>query len=186
MPLVFAPLVALSSFCPSSPCLLPTLHHLVVFLPLIASSSCIFAHLVVFPSLCTLSPPHAPPHEDATMASEPIHYLCLHNLLPSTSANNVLSTPSELTPAAKTKEQLQWHYIRMLHNVIDKSDVAVPILDAHDPAGCHSQLVGGEVVDIIGMQIMLILRFGATQECPGLVQTPHPRSSFALRAHIIR
>ena len=74
----------------------------------------------------------------------------------------------------------------MLHKVIDKSDITVPILNACDPARYHSRLVGGEVIDIISMQIMLVLRFGATQECPGLVQTPHPRSSFAPQAHIVR
>jgi hypothetical protein len=91
------------------------------------------------------STPHAPPHEDATMASEPT-LSSLAQLAASASANDVLSAPSESTsPATKTKEQLRRHYIRTLHKVVDESDVVVLVLDARDPAGCRSRLVEEEV-----------------------------------------
>ena len=48
-------------------------YHLIVFVPFIALLSLLhlYAHLIIFASLCTLSPLHAPPHEDAMMASKP-------------------------------------------------------------------------------------------------------------------
>jgi len=91
------------------------------------------------------SPPHAPLHEDATMASEPT-LSSLAQLAASASANDLVPAPSESTSVAtKTKEQLRRHYVRMLHKVVDESDVVVLVLDARDPAGCRSRLVEEEV-----------------------------------------
>jgi nuclear GTP-binding protein len=45
----------------------------------------------------------------------------------------------------KTKEQLRRHYVRMLHKVIDQSDIVILVLDARDPEGCRSRLVEEEV-----------------------------------------
>lgn len=45
----------------------------------------------------------------------------------------------------KTKEQTKTHYIRMLHRVIDESDIILLVLDARDPEGCRSRLVEEEV-----------------------------------------
>ena len=78
------------------------------------------------------------------MASEPT-LSSLAQLAASVSANEVLSTHSETTSAGKTKEQLRRHYIRMLHKVVDESDVVLLVLDARDPAGCRSRLVEEEV-----------------------------------------
>jgi len=78
------------------------------------------------------------------MASEPT-LSSLAQLAASASANDVLSTASESTSAAKTKEQQRRHYIRMLHKVVDESDVILLVLDARDPAGCRSRLVEEEV-----------------------------------------
>jgi len=126
------------------------------------------------------------------MASEPT-LSSLAQLAASASANDVLSTPSESTPAGKTKEQLRRHYIRMLHKVVDESDVVLLVLDARDPAGCRSRLVEEEVrrreaegkrlvfvlnkignvfisrsaflwsLTSCGTWIVLVLRFGATR-----------------------
>ena len=65
------------------------------------------------------SPPHVPPHEDATMASEST-LSTLAQLAASASANDLVPAPSESTPVTtKTKEQLRRHDVRMLHNVVD-------------------------------------------------------------------
>ncbi|KAG1748118.1 P-loop containing nucleoside triphosphate hydrolase protein [Suillus lakei] len=45
----------------------------------------------------------------------------------------------------KTKEQIRRHYVRMLHKVIDQSDIIILVLDARDPEGCRSRLVEEEV-----------------------------------------
>ena len=45
----------------------------------------------------------------------------------------------------KTREQAKRHYIRMLHRVIDESDIVLLVLDARDPEGCRSRLVEEEV-----------------------------------------
>ncbi|KAG1782146.1 P-loop containing nucleoside triphosphate hydrolase protein [Suillus placidus] len=45
----------------------------------------------------------------------------------------------------KTKEQIRRHYVRMLHKVIDQSDIVILVLDARDPEGCRSRLVEEEV-----------------------------------------
>jgi nuclear GTP-binding protein len=75
------------------------------------------------------------------MASEPT-LSSLAQLAASVSANDLLPAPSESTSATtKTKEQLRRHYVRMLHKVVDESDVVLLVLDARDPAGCRSRLV---------------------------------------------
>ena len=79
------------------------------------------------------------------MASEPT-LSSLAQLAASASANELLSTSSEpTTSAGETKEQQRRHYIRMLHKVVDESDVVLLVLDARDPAGCRSRLVEEEV-----------------------------------------
>ena len=62
-------------------------------------------------------------------------------------ANDIASAPSDSTYAAanKMKVQQRRYYIRMLHKVVDEADVILLVLDAHDPAGCHSRLVEEEV-----------------------------------------
>lgn len=74
------------------------------------------------------------------MTSEPM-LSSLAQLAASASANDVLSAPSESTSAAKSKEELQRHFIRMLHKVIDESDVVLLVLDARDLSGCRSRFV---------------------------------------------
>jgi len=75
------------------------------------------------------------------MASEPT-LSSVAQLAVFASVNDIIPAPSESTSAAtKTKEQLRRHYVRMLHKVIDESDVFLLVLDARDPAGCRSQLV---------------------------------------------
>jgi nuclear GTP-binding protein len=79
------------------------------------------------------------------MASEPT-LSSLAQLAASASADDLVPAPSESTSAAtKTKEQLRRHYVRMLHKVVDESDVVLLVLDARDPAGCRSRLVEEEV-----------------------------------------
>lgn len=89
------------------------------------------------------SPARDPPHEDATMASEPT-LSSLAQLAASASASaSTLTTP--VSDAAKTKEQQRRHYMRALHRVVDEADVVLLVLDARDPAGCRSRLVEEEV-----------------------------------------
>jgi nuclear GTP-binding protein len=79
------------------------------------------------------------------MASEPTLSL-LARLATSATADDLVPMPSESTPTAtKTKEQLRRHYVRMLHKVVDESDVVILILGARDPAGCHSRFAEEEV-----------------------------------------
>jgi|SRR6267154_3080549 len=70
-------------------------------------------------------------------------------LAESASANGVSSAPSELMAAAayKMKEQHRRYSTtsRMLHKVVDEADVIIFVLNAREPAGCHSQLVEEEV-----------------------------------------
>ena len=47
--------------------------------------------------------------------------------------------------SGKTQEQVRRHYIRTLHRVVDEADVALLVLDAHDPVGCRSRPVEEEV-----------------------------------------
>jgi nuclear GTP-binding protein len=75
------------------------------------------------------------------MASEPT-LSSLAQLAASATANDLVPVPSESTSAAtKTKEQLRRHYVRKLQKVVDKSDVAIVILDVRDPARCRSRFV---------------------------------------------
>ena len=91
------------------------------------------------------SPLHVPPHENVTIVPEPT-LSSLAQLAASASANDLVPAPSESTSVAtKTKEQLRRHYVRMLHKVVDESDVVLLVLDARDPAGCRSRLVEEEV-----------------------------------------
>lgn len=53
------------------------------------------------------------------------------------------SSPTDILQ--KTKEQARRHYVRMLHRVIDESDIVLLVLDARDPEGCRSRLVEEEV-----------------------------------------
>ncbi|KAG2069012.1 P-loop containing nucleoside triphosphate hydrolase protein [Suillus decipiens] len=52
---------------------------------------------------------------------------------------------SSYDSSQKTKEQIRRHYVRMLHKVIDQSDIIILVLDARDPEGCRSRLVEEEV-----------------------------------------
>lgn len=52
---------------------------------------------------------------------------------------------SYASSSQKTKEQIRRHYVRMLHKVIDQSDIVILVLDARDPEGCRSRLVEEEV-----------------------------------------
>lgn len=54
-------------------------------------------------------------------------------------------TASYAGSSQKTKEQIRRHYVRMLHKVIDESDIVILVLDARDPEGCRSRLVEEEV-----------------------------------------
>ena len=57
--------------------------------------------------------------------------------------------PSSSTSGQKgkfqTKEQARKHFVRILHKVIDESDIVLLVLDARDPEGCRSRLVEEEV-----------------------------------------
>jgi nuclear GTP-binding protein len=72
------------------------------------------------------------------MASEPT-LSSLAQLAESASANDISSAA-----ANETKERKWRHYIRTLHKVVDEADVILLVLDARDPAGCHSRLVEEE------------------------------------------
>jgi nuclear GTP-binding protein len=88
--------------------------------------------------------PLDPPHEDATMASEPT-LSSLAQLAAATAATSAASEHATSGESGKTKEQLRRHYIRTLHKVVDQADVVLLVLDARDPAGCRSRLVEEEV-----------------------------------------
>ena len=47
--------------------------------------------------------------------------------------------------SGRTKEQMRKYYIRLLHKVVDQSDIILLVLDARDPEGCRSRLVEEEV-----------------------------------------
>ena len=90
--------------------------------------------------------PRDPPHEDATMVSEPT-LSSLAQLAASTAATQAASEQATASAgeSGKTKEQLRWHYVHTLHKVDDEADVVLLVLDARDPAGCRSRLVEEEV-----------------------------------------
>ncbi|KAI9457235.1 P-loop containing nucleoside triphosphate hydrolase protein [Lactarius psammicola] len=94
------------------------------------------------------SPPRDPPHEDATMASEPTLSSLAQLAASAATSSAAAGATSELAGSGgsgKTKEQLRRHYIRTLHKVVDEADVVLLVLDARDPAGCRSRLVEEEV-----------------------------------------
>ena len=55
------------------------------------------------------------------------------------------ASTSAVSPAQKTKEQVQRHSVRTLDKVIDESDIVILVLDARDPGCCRSRLVEEEV-----------------------------------------
>ena len=63
----------------------------------------------------------------------------------SASVEDEIDPSSSADVRQKTKEQAKRHYVRMLHRVIDESDIILLVLDARDPEGCRSRLVEEEV-----------------------------------------
>lgn len=104
------------------------------------------------------SPLRDPPHEDATMASEPT-LSSLAQLAASAAVQDVSSELGASAGSGKTKEQLRRHYIRALHKVVDEADVVLLVLDARDPAGCRSRLVEEEVRrrEVEGKRLVFVL-----------------------------
>lgn len=81
----------------------------------------------------------------------------------------------------KTKEQIRRHYVRMLHKVIDQSDIVILVLDARDPEGCRSRLVEEEVRrrESEGKKLVFVLnKIGMTVGLFGVCTLPH-RMRFA-------
>jgi len=91
----------------------------------------------------TLSAAH--PGSDAEMASEPTISSLAELAEASTSVEGETSPSSPTDVRQKTKEQARRHYVKMLHRVIDESDIILLVLDARDPEGCRSRLVEEEV-----------------------------------------
>ncbi|KAG1903487.1 P-loop containing nucleoside triphosphate hydrolase protein [Suillus fuscotomentosus] len=85
-----------------------------------------------------------PDDPDAYMATEPT-LSSLAALASETQAAVDQDTASYAGSSQKTKEQIRRHYVRMLHKVIDESDIVILVLDARDPEGCRSRLVEEEV-----------------------------------------
>jgi nuclear GTP-binding protein len=81
---------------------------------------------------------------DAYMATEPT-LSSLAALASETQEAVDQDTASYAGSSLKTKEQIRRHYVRMLHKVIDQSDIVILVLDARDPEGCRSRLVEEEV-----------------------------------------
>jgi nuclear GTP-binding protein len=81
---------------------------------------------------------------DAYMATEPT-LSSLAALASETQAGVDRDAASYAGSSQKTREQLRRHYVRMLHKVIDQSDIVILVLDARDPEGCRSRLVEEEV-----------------------------------------
>ncbi|KAG1878992.1 P-loop containing nucleoside triphosphate hydrolase protein [Suillus subluteus] len=81
---------------------------------------------------------------DAYMATEPT-LSSLAALASETQEAVDQDTASYAGSSQKTKEQIRRHYVRMLHKVIDQSDIVILVLDARDPEGCRSRLVEEEV-----------------------------------------
>jgi hypothetical protein len=74
----------------------------------------------------------------------------------------------------------------MLHKVVNEADIIFLGLDARDPAGCRSRLVGEEVRgSSIFDRIIVTWTWCAARERPGmLAQTPPPHNSDALHVRI--
>ncbi|KAG1850550.1 P-loop containing nucleoside triphosphate hydrolase protein [Suillus tomentosus] len=85
-----------------------------------------------------------PDDPDAYMAAEPT-LSSLAALASETQEAVDQDTASYAGSSQKTKEQIRRHYVRMLHKVIDESDLVILVLDARDPEGCRSRLVEEEV-----------------------------------------
>jgi nuclear GTP-binding protein len=69
------------------------------------------------------------------MTSEPA-LSSLAQLSASASANGLVPAPSDSTSTAtKAKDQLRRHYVRMLHKVVNESDVVLLVLNARHPDG---------------------------------------------------
>lgn len=81
---------------------------------------------------------------DTYMAAEPT-LSSLAALVSETQEAVDQRTSSYAGSSQKTKEQIRRHYVRMLHKVIDQSDIIILVLDARDPEGCRSRLVEEEV-----------------------------------------
>ncbi|KAG2749364.1 P-loop containing nucleoside triphosphate hydrolase protein [Suillus brevipes Sb2] len=81
---------------------------------------------------------------DAYMATEPT-LSSLAALASETQETVDQDAASYAGSSQKTKEQIRRHYVRMLHKVIDQSDIVILVLDARDPEGCRSRLVEEEV-----------------------------------------
>lgn len=81
---------------------------------------------------------------DAYMATEPT-LSSLAALASETREAVDQDAASHTGSSQKTKEQIRRHYVRMLHKVIDQSDIVILVLDARDPEGCRSRLVEEEV-----------------------------------------
>ncbi|KAG1792755.1 P-loop containing nucleoside triphosphate hydrolase protein [Suillus plorans] len=85
-----------------------------------------------------------PDDPDAYMAAEPT-LSSLAALASETQEAVDQDTASYAGSSQKTKEQIRRHYVRVLHKVIDESDIVILVLDARDPEGCRSRLVEEEV-----------------------------------------
>ena len=70
--------------------------------------------------------------------------------LAESASNHISSAPPDSTSAAANKatEQLRRYYIRMLHNVLNEADDILLMVDACDPAWCHSRLVAVEEEEV--------------------------------------
>lgn len=85
------------------------------------------------------------PGPDAEMASEPTVSSLAKLAEASASVQDEIDPSSSADVRQKTREQARKHYVRMLHRVIDESDIVLLVLDARDPEGCRSRLVEEEV-----------------------------------------
>ena len=79
------------------------------------------------------------------MASEPAISSLAKLAEASVTIEEEIDLPVSADIRQKTKEQTKRHYIRVLHKVIDESDIILLVLDARDPEGCRSRLVEEEV-----------------------------------------
>ena len=88
---------------------------------------------------------------DAVMASEPTLSTLASEVEASSSStqkfdDSLFSETSGLSSiSGRTKEHMRKYYIRLLHKVVDQSDIILLVLDARDPEGCRSRLVEEEV-----------------------------------------
>ena len=85
------------------------------------------------------------PNPDGEMTSEPTISSLAQLAEVSAPVEDEIDLSSSSGTRQKTKEQMRRHYVRMLHQVIDESDIILLVLDARDPEGCRSRLVEEEV-----------------------------------------